>query len=268
MEPRQPDPDHTASDDLLAGYALGILTPDEHAALDARLAADPALRDELSQLTLATDLLPLSLEPIEPSPILRNRLEAAVREDLSLSQEAVSPAHQSAWPTQSAPAPGPAPSAPPPASIPVPIAAGGRPYPINVWAIAAAILLVVSVAAVAWGIQQTRQTGPPMRMIALEMTDAAAGASGELAYVEQPPMMMLMVEDMPPLPPDQVYEVWLIPHAGDPVPAGFFASTSVHHALAGGPDEYQAVEITMEPGPMGTMSPTSPPLITANLMAE
>jgi anti-sigma-K factor RskA len=262
VEPRQPDPDHSASDDLLAGYALGILTPDERAVLEARLAANPALRAELGRFTLATDVLPLGLEPAEPSPALRNRLEAAVFADLTASTAAPTPAYQSAWPDQSAPRQAPPASTPP---TPLLIPQVRRSYPINVWAIAAALLLVISVAAVGWGIQQSRQTGPPMRTIALEMTDAAASASGELAYVEQPPMMMLMVEDMPPLPPDQVYEVWLIPHAGDPIPAGFFADTSVRHALAGSPADYQAVAITMEPGPMGTMAPTTAPLITANL---
>lgn len=266
MEPRKPDPDHNASDELLAGYALGILTPDEHAALEARLAAEPALRAELGRLTLAADVLPLGLEPVEPSPALRNRLEAAVFADLTASTAPPAPAYQSAWPDQAAPRRAPTSSTAPP--VPLPIPPARRPYPINAWAIAAALLLVISVAAVGWGIQQSRQSGPPMRTIALEMTDAAASASGELAYLEQPPMMLLMVENMPPLPPDHVYEVWLIPHAGDPIPAGFFADTSARRALAGSPADYQAVAITVEPGPMGTMAPTTAPLITANLGTE
>jgi anti-sigma-K factor RskA len=262
VEPRQPDPDHNASDDLLAGYALGILTPEERATLAAQLATDPALRAELGQLTLAADALPLGLEPVEPSPGLRNRLEAAVFADLTSLAPAQPQSYQSAWPGQPPPQQVPGATTSP---TPLPVPPARRPYPINAWAIAAALLLVISVAAVGWGIQQSQQSGPPMRTIALEMTDAAASASGELAYVEQPPMMMLMVEDMPPLPPDQVYEVWLIPHAGDPIPAGFFADTSARHALAGSPDDYQAVAITMEPGPMGTMAPTTAPLITATL---
>lgn len=267
MEPRRPDPDHNAGDDLLVGYALGILTPDEQAALAAWLAADPALRDELGRLSFAADVLPLGLEPAEPSPALRNRLEAAVFADLAATTAESPPAYQAAWPGQATPRQEPATLAsPPPIQVPVP--AARRPYPINAWAIAAALLLVISVAALGWGIQQSRSTGPPMRTIALEMADSAASASGELAYVEQPAMMMLMVEDMPPLPPDHVYEVWLIPHDGDPIPAGFFAGTSARHALAGGPADYQAVAITMEPGPMGTTAPTTAPLITANLAAE
>ncbi len=86
MEPRQPNRPQSASDDLLAGYALGILTPAERASVEAELAANPALRQELALLTLAVDALPLGLEPSEPSPALRDRLEAAVLADVAATQ--------------------------------------------------------------------------------------------------------------------------------------------------------------------------------------
>jgi anti-sigma-K factor RskA len=232
--------------------------------LDAQIAADPSLRAELGRLTLAADALPLGLEPAEPSPGLRNRLEAAIFADLTATapQSApVHPAYQVAWQGQATPRQEPPPATPQLVQLPVPTAR--RQYPINAWAIAAALLLVISVAAVGWGIQQSRLTGPPMRTVALDMADSAAGATGELAFIEQPPMMLLTVDNMPPLPPDQVYEVWLIPHDGDPIPHGVFTTTSTSHALGGSPADFQAVAVTMEPGPMGTMSPTTAPLVTA-----
>ena len=86
MEPRRPDHYHSAGDDLLAGYALGILTPTERAELESQLAASPELRSELALLTVAVDALPLGLEPHDPSPALRDRLQAAVHADLAASQ--------------------------------------------------------------------------------------------------------------------------------------------------------------------------------------
>ena len=86
MEPTRRDLHQSAGDDLLAGYALGILTPAERAELETQLAADPELRTELALLTVAVEALPLGLEPREPSPALRDRLEVAVLADVGASQ--------------------------------------------------------------------------------------------------------------------------------------------------------------------------------------
>jgi anti-sigma-K factor RskA len=86
VEPTRPDPHQSTGDDLLAGYALGILTPAERTELESQLAADPELRQELMLLATAVDALPLGLEPREPSPALRDRLEAAVLADVATTQ--------------------------------------------------------------------------------------------------------------------------------------------------------------------------------------
>ncbi len=261
MEPRRPSPHQSASDDLLAGYALGILTPAERAEIEARLAAQLELRQELALLSVAVDALPLGLEPQEPSPALRGRLEAAILSDLAASQP----------PPLSRVAP-PAPLARPAAPTPLPrqedIRAPRRLFPINAWAIAAAALLIIATSAVIWGIQQTQQAGQPARVIALVMTDPAAGGSGELTYLEESQVMLLTVNDLPPLPPDHVYEVWMIPHSGNPIPAGVFHDPTGRNAYAGSPDNYQAVAITVEPGPLGTTAPTSDPIASAPMAQQ
>ena len=260
MEPRRPSRHQSASDELLAGYALGILTPGERAELEARLAADPALREELALLTIAVDALPLGLEPLQPSPGLRARLHAAVEADLAATQTWAAARPAPIMP----PTPLPVPSQP----TPLPAPARRRPVPINVWAIAAAVLLVIASAAVVWGMFQTRQTVQPTRIIAFEMTDPTLSGSGEVAYLEQPGVMLVTMEGLPPLPEDQVYEFWLIPHAGEPIPAGVFRDTSVRHALTGSPEDYQAVALTIEPGPLGTVAPTTDPLAVAPMSPD
>ena len=252
MEPRQPSSPQSASDDLLAGYALGILTPEERATVEAQLAANPELRQELTLLAIAVDALPLGLEPREPSPALRDRLEAAVLADVA---------------SQPTPAMAPPPVVPPPTPLRRPDGSRRGPFSINAWAIAAAVLLVVSAAAVAWGVVQTQQAAPT-RVIAFEMTDAAAGAEGQLAYHEQSDVMLLTVEDLPPLPPDRVYEFWLVTRDGTVLPAGVSDDTTIRHAFAGSPDDYQAVAITVEPGPYGTLVATTDPLAVAPLGGE
>jgi anti-sigma-K factor RskA len=264
VEPRRPNPHHSADDDLLSGYALGILTPAERAEIEARLTANPALREELALLNVAVDALPLGLEPREPSPGLRVSLEAAIQADLAAAQPWPAPLPATTVPPTTAP-PAATTAPRPPAPAPRPLPARPRGIPINAWAIAAAVLLVIATAAVLWGIQQTRLADQPTQVIAFEMTDAAGGATGELAYLEQPGVMVVTVNDLPPLSPDQVYELWLIPHDGAPIPAGVFGDTSARHALTGSPEDYQAVAITVESGPLGTTAPTTEPLAVAPL---
>ncbi|MBA2521491.1 MAG: anti-sigma factor [Chloroflexia bacterium] len=248
MEPKQANPNHTASRELLAGHALGILTPDERAVLAEHLGAYPDLRAELAVLNQAVIAIPLALDELEPSPALRHRLEAAVLADL---------AARPPMPPRTAPAPRRQTSLPPPTPI--------RSTAINAWAIAAAVLLVITTAAVIWGFQQTRQAEQAPRTIALSVTDAAPGASGELAYLPTSDVMVLTLDDLPPVAADQVYEVWLIGDDGIPLPAGVFTDSSGRHAVAGNPDDYQAVAISIEPGPLGSEAPTTDPFASATL---
>ncbi|MBK9033006.1 MAG: cupin domain-containing protein [Myxococcales bacterium] len=63
--------------DLLPLYALGALDDDEVRAVDRALATEPALRDELAALELATAELATALPGVAPSPAVRARLLAA-----------------------------------------------------------------------------------------------------------------------------------------------------------------------------------------------
>jgi hypothetical protein len=75
---------------------------------------------------------------------------------------------------------------------------------------------------------------------------------------------MLDVRDLPPLEPDQVYEVWLI-GADGPVPAGVFDQPTDQHAIVADRDLYDTLAITAEPGPLGTEAPTGEIVATAPL---
>jgi anti-sigma-K factor RskA len=60
--------------DLLGAYALGILAPDEHEAVDRHLDRCPDCRYELAQLDGVVDALGTAPLPAPPSPALRARL--------------------------------------------------------------------------------------------------------------------------------------------------------------------------------------------------
>ena len=65
----------------LAAYLLGSLDEDESAALEEHLESCESCREELRWLQPAVDLLPDSVERIDPPPRLRERLLAEVASD-------------------------------------------------------------------------------------------------------------------------------------------------------------------------------------------
>jgi anti-sigma-K factor RskA len=60
--------------DLLSFYALGALSDDESAQVEAYLARHPEAQRTLAEMRLAVDALPLAAEPMQPSPRPRQRL--------------------------------------------------------------------------------------------------------------------------------------------------------------------------------------------------
>ncbi len=82
-------------------------------------------------------------------------------------------------------------------------------------------------------------------------------------YQPQKGHVLLMANNLPALPDDKVYELWLMPAGGGaPMPAGTFTpdpngSTMMMHAMESGGIEARAFAVTVEPRG-GSQSPTSP----------
>ncbi len=77
---------------------------------------------------------------------------------------------------------------------------------------------------------------------------------------------VLVAENLPSAPEDQVYEAWLM-RGEDPEPAGLFEPReegTTAMPLEGSLEGVDAVAVTIEPSG-GSSSPTSDPLITANI---
>jgi anti-sigma-K factor RskA len=138
---------------------------------------------------------------------------------------------------------------------------------VTPWAAAAAILLLLSAGLLVWNLRLREQiaTAPVAETIALAPTDLAPDARGEVTYLPQDDLFMLEVRDLPPLEPDQVYEVWLIGEDGVPAPAGVFDQPTDQHAIVADRDRYDTLAITAEPGPLGTEAPTGEIVATASL---
>lgn len=305
MTPNAADARHDELRELLGVYALDALLPDERAALRAHLAGCAECRAALADLRRVVANLPLLLDEVEPPPTLRRRLEADLQADLAARGLAEQPIGRwgpavvstpgfdsSATPRMSPlrPLPMPEPIQPPsrtPAPTPITTAPSRR--VVVPWAVAAALLLAVSLGMLIWNLRLQEEAARPESgvvassgrgglgrttsreaalfggaVVALVPGDVAPEAGGELLIDRKDDLLVLDVHDLPPLAPGQVYQVWLIGE-GDPVPFGVFGQETDRHAIAADPEAYQTLAITNEPGPLGLPAPTGQIVASAPL---
>jgi anti-sigma-K factor RskA len=241
----------------LALLALGSLEGDERLALEKHLQECAACRRELDLLRGDMALLSLSTAGPKPPARSRERLMAAIARE-----------------------PGRAP------------AASGRPSSKRSWWILAPTF---AAAALAWAVVLLgRQNSALRQQIAAMQSDAAAQQlelrrareivstltasdamrvtlvaakappqpQGKAIYVRDRSSLIFIASNMPSVPPQKAYELWLIPNSGAPIPAGVFkpdahgSATVVNPPLPTGV-EAKAFAITIEPE-AGSSTPTMP----------
>jgi hypothetical protein len=295
-------------DDLAGAYLLDALTDEEREAFEAYLVTSESTRWEVAQLRPVVDLLPLTLEvrsgdpqlaDLTPSPELRDRILASVRGEAIPHVEA----SDTAQVAEVTPAPAPA----TPASRrtapakPTPLRPPGRIRPglrraeeggswWQLWLswerVAAAIFAFLALSALIWGLglQQdlddahataTAQAGaggsPTLAYIMTPTTDGPQSARGVLyPRPDDAGTANLSVIGLPPLPTEQVYQLWFLDldEQGNPreaVPSVTFevdpsGSGSVQVPLPEAP--FDAVALTAEPKDAPDAAPNPPILMT------
>src|SRR5688572_2879386 len=233
--------------DLLGAFALGAVDAQEAAAIRKHLATCAECQAELAELWAAVETLPDTVEPMEPPPALRDRIAAAVMAEPRPEPHRVRVQEP---PTVASPAQ-------PATRPPEPIRRPTRWTMATPWAAAAAAMLLVALGLFLWNMQLREQIAATTpETIALAPTDAAPGASGEVLYDPAGNLLVLDVQNLPPLAAGEVYEVWLIGADGVPAPAGVFDQSSDRHAIVADRAQFETLAITNEPGPLGTEAPT------------
>ncbi len=248
---------HEQFADDLSLYALGALQGEERRAVEKHLEDCPDCRHELAQLQGDLALLALSASGPRPPLRSRERLMAAIAKE--------------------------------PRRIPVRLV-NRKPWWIALeWAAAAAavamILLLLHqntdlrqrVAALeANSAGQQKQLLQAKELLAtLTSADAVhftlvAGKippqpQGKAIYLRSTSTLVFLASNMPELPPQKTYELWLIPTSGAPIPAGLFRpDTHGSAALIKPPlppgTEAKTFAVTVEPG-SGSAAPTSAPIM-------
>jgi anti-sigma-K factor RskA len=88
---------------------------------------------------------------------------------------------------------------------------------------------------------------------------------GKAIYLRSSGTLVFLASNMQPLPPQRIYELWLIPTNGPPIPAGLFRPDPHGSAVVVKPPlptgvEAKAFAITIEPEE-GSSAPTSQPIM-------
>jgi len=237
------EPGRERFDDLKEAYALGALSEEERREVEDYLGTHPELRAEVDDLRSVANLLALAPQDYEPSPKLRRDLLNRI----SSSPDAA------------------------PAAEPSPHRAG-------LWRLfgpgglaAAAVLALVTVGMFVWNaaLQEENQTLQGelqgRQTYALEGPGAAQGVQGEVVRLGDE-RAVLVAEDLPSPPEGETYEAWIL-REDVPEPAGLFEPDDAGVAAApieGSIKGADAVAVTVEPSG-GSSSPTSAPLVTANV---
>lgn len=177
--------------ELLPAYALGCLDPEESVLVARHLEGCAVCRIELETYRTTAGELSLAVVEAEPSPRLKLRLmERASRAAPPAAPETT----RASW--RQALARG---------LLPV------RPA----WAVAVLLLVAALLVSNLWLWQQVRRLEAQsqlaaMRTVTLTGTEAAPAALGVLVISSDGDQGTLVVEGLPPLGPDQQYQLWLI----------------------------------------------------------
>jgi len=243
MSDERHDPGRERFDDLKEAYALGALSEQERREFEAYLGEHPELHAEVDDLESIANLLALAPQEHEPSPELRRDLLRR----LSSSPGATPSADHS------------------------PRRAGLRRLFGPGGLAAAAALALVTIGMLAWNasLQEENQTLQGelegQQTYALEGTGAAQEVRGEVVRLGDE-RAVLVAEELPSPPEGETYQAWIM-REDVPEPAGLLEPNDTGAAAApleGSIEGADAVAVTVEPSG-GSSSPTSDPLITANV---
>jgi anti-sigma-K factor RskA len=239
----------------LALYALNALTEEDRAHLEQHLATCPSCRLELEQLRADSALLALSTVGPKPPQRSRQRLLDAIAKEPRM-----------------------------------PVAVPARPRR-SLWGVLgwAAALAVVVLAASLWKENNALQrdvssfhasldrqtvelerarnvadsiTNPEGQHFTLVALKAPPQPQGKAIYVPKRGTLIFIANNLPELPSQRTYELWLIPEQGAPIPAGLFkpdahgSATVINPPLP--PDtKAKAFAMTVE-NEAGAATPTMP----------
>jgi anti-sigma-K factor RskA len=108
-------------------------------------------------------------------------------------------------------------------------------------------------------------TGPTAQSVTMVVASNRPVPQGKAIYVQSSGKLLFVASNLPALPDDRAYELWVLPAAGNPVPAGVFRPDNKGGGLVVNPPLSAGVAakgfaITVEPKE-GSAAPTTKPVM-------
>jgi anti-sigma-K factor RskA len=229
--------DRERFDELKDAFVLGALPDEERREFEEYLAAHPERQAEMDELGAVAGLLALSPQEQEPPPELRRSIMAVVEAERPRAASGLARMREFLG--------------------------------IRSLALGAAALLVIGL--FIWNVilqehihDLQSQAPRDGRLVAFEGSGAARQARVEVMILDGD-RAVLMAEDMPPVPEEKTFQIWVIEN-DVPKPGGLFEPreewvvTSVEIPLDGA----DTIAVTVEPEG-GSPQPTTDPMLTAKL---
>lgn len=235
----KPADDHSRWDEDLAAYAIGALDARDTVAFADHLTTCDLCRGELHRLAPAIELLPASVEQLEPPPALRGRIMAAVAEQ---EEAGAAEPHRRSWRER---------------------IGGWRVPALPIAATATALAVAFAIGFVVRGQDGATQPG----RTTVPVTALAPAAEVRAQLVSDGGSWQLDVARMPRLPAGRVYQAWVMRRGRDVEPSTVFvlardgsSTVAIPQSLAAG----DQVLVTREPRG-GSTVPSSRPLLSARV---
>ena len=241
-------PDHEVLESSVAAWVLGALDPAEDETMRVHVEGCATCREVAGRLRRVVGALPLTADEVTPPARLRSRILAA--------------ATSAARPAAAVPS---ALRRQPPTALPR--RGFARRIPTYALAAVAAVALLLGVIVGQVAFRPTPQREQVARFTLAGHQDMA-GARATVVDLRSDGLALVDFTGLPSAGPGRVYEVWLIPASGSPVPAAVFVPDAngakvvlVNRSLSG----YAVMAVTNEAGPDGVAAPTQQPQLYGNV---
>ena len=258
-EPTYPEssyPDHWQ--ELMAGYVLGNLTPEEAEELQQLLAAHPELGEEMHSLQDVLAAMPYALPEVQPAAAVRSRILADAQNQTAQHQAQ---------------------------NQPVPIRQRDRHQSMILWGGSVAAVLAVAMGLDNLNLRQQLSTtqakissqkdlivmlqAPQTKLVTLKGMDQLSKAAGNVVITPGEAGAIVVLQDLPSLPAGQTYNLWAVAN-GQKVSAGNFIANPQGRVFVKVPltsatsDRVTNLVVTIEASP-APLSPQGPMVITSSL---
>lgn len=247
-----PERDHEEIEELLGAYALDAVEPEERDLIQSHLEGCATCTATLSRLRKASDAMPLAVDTVEPPARLRESILAAAASSSRADRAPTKPLR--VRPLRS------------------PLRRGWQaPRRLTAGIAAAAVVAFALGAGIGLGVGRSLSPVPQGSIAAhyqLTGSGQMAGASGQVYELRSQGLTFVEFSNLPALQTDRVYELWLIPSKGNPIPAGvFMPDQNGSHVvlLARDLQGLTALAVTVEAAPEGASAPSQQPQLAGNV---